>query len=215
MKIINKKLEDLKPYKNNPKKHPPEQIKKIVNSIKEYGFKIPLVVDKKNQIIAGHGRYIAGKQLKLKILPCIIAEDLTQKQIRAFRIAENRTSISGWDYDALSKELEFLNKNDFNLDLTGFDKIEYSHLIRELDEVIANNPYVEWVDMPEYTGEHIKPYRTIKMCFETDKAVKDFAKLIKQNITSQTKYLFYPKQEKKINKNKRWISETEISDIST
>lgn len=115
------KREDLIPYSNNPKQHPEEQVKKIANSIQEYGFTVPLVVNQDNTIIAGHGRYKAAKLLDLDELPCIKRSDLIDAQIKAFRIADNRIAESEWDEELLETELEGLEEMDYDLDLTGFD----------------------------------------------------------------------------------------------
>ena len=89
MEIINKKLTELIPYKNNPRKND-EAVKYVANSIKEFGFKVPIVIDKDNVIVAGHTRYKASQQLGLKEVPCIVADDLTEDQVYAFRLADNK-----------------------------------------------------------------------------------------------------------------------------
>lgn len=129
MKIESVKVDQLKPYENNPKEHPPEQIDRIAMSIQEYGFTVPVVVDGDNEIIMGHGRIMAAKQLGLKEVPCIQRGDLTEGQIRGLRIADNKVAESGWDVDALSAELDFLDDMDFDLELTGFDLDEIEDYI--------------------------------------------------------------------------------------
>lgn len=119
MLIENINIKDLKPYEKNNKKHPPEQIEKIANSIKEFGFNVPILVDKNNLIIAGHGRLEASKKLNLLEVPCIRLENLSQDQIRAYRIMDNKSAESEWDMDFLKDELKSLQDNDFNMDLTG------------------------------------------------------------------------------------------------
>lgn len=116
MNIIDINIKDLKPYENNPRNND-EAVGPVMNSIKEFGFKVPIVVDKNNVIVAGHTRYKAAKKLKLKTVPCIIADDLTEEQIRAFRLADNKVSeIAEWDYNALNFELE----NVFEIDMSLF-----------------------------------------------------------------------------------------------
>jgi DNA modification methylase len=129
LKIESVKVDQLKPYENNPKEHPPEQIDRIAMSIQEYGFTVPVVVDGDNEIIMGHGRIMAAKQLGLKEVPCIQRGDLTEGQIRGLRIADNKVAESGWDADALSVELDFLDDMDFDLELTGFDLDEIEDYI--------------------------------------------------------------------------------------
>lgn len=84
------KVDKITPYEKNNKKHPEKQILKIMNSIKEFGFKNPILIDKNNVVIAGHGRLEAAKRLQIKDVPVIICDDLNQKQIKAYRIADNK-----------------------------------------------------------------------------------------------------------------------------
>jgi hypothetical protein len=121
MEIINKKLTELIPYKNNPRKND-EAVKYVANSIRDFGFKVPIVIDKNNVIVAGHTRYKASQQLGLKEVPCIVADDLTEEQIKAFRLADNKVSEKAdWDYNLLDLELE-----DFDIDMSefGFEELE-------------------------------------------------------------------------------------------
>lgn len=125
-------LDKIIPYVNNPKAHPDDQIKKIASSIKEFGFKVPIIVDKDFVIIAGHGRYYAAKLLGLDKVPVIIAEDLTPAQVKAFRIADNKVAESEWDYESLLAELEQLKDLDYDIKLTGFDEEEIERLIKSV-----------------------------------------------------------------------------------
>ena len=129
--IKNIPLKDIKPYSNNPRKK--QNITKVVNSIKEFGFQQPIVVDKKNIIIVGHSRYEAGKELGLDKVPVIIA-DLSPVKAKAYRIADNRINQdSEWDFSKLTLEFKDISKLDFNLDSLGFEKNELDDLI--IDEV--------------------------------------------------------------------------------
>ncbi len=115
MEIKMVKIEDLKPYENNPRRND-EAVQYVKNSIKEFGFKVPMVIDKNNVIVAGHTRYKASQELGLKEIPCIIADDLTDEQIKAFRLADNKVSEqAGWDYNLLDLELD-----DIDLDMSDF-----------------------------------------------------------------------------------------------
>ena len=112
MQIIYKKLEELHPYKNNPRRND-KAVDAVANSIQEFGFKVPAVIDKSGEIIAGHTRYKAAKKLGMKEIPCIIANDLTEEQIRAFRLADNKAGeMAGWDFDLLDEELEKISYID-------------------------------------------------------------------------------------------------------
>lgn len=119
MDIINIALKDLKPYENNPRKND-DAVKYVAESIKEFGFKVPIVIDKNNVIVAGHTRYKAAKKLKISEVPCIIADDLTDEQIKAFRLADNKVAEKAeWDFDLLNAELDDII--DLDMELFGFE----------------------------------------------------------------------------------------------
>lgn len=108
MEIINIKINDLKPYENNPRNNE-SAIEDVIHSISNYGFRIPLVVDKDYVIICGHTRYEASKRIGLKELPCVIADDLSEEQIKAFRLVDNKThEYSMWDTEKLFEELDLI-----------------------------------------------------------------------------------------------------------
>lgn len=118
MNIINIELKKIKQYEKNPRKND-EAVGPVAESIKEFGFKCPIILDKDNVIIAGHTRYKAAKQLKLKEVPCIVADDLTEEQIKAFRLADNKVGeIAEWDFDLLNMELESIS---FDMSSFGFN----------------------------------------------------------------------------------------------
>jgi len=118
-------IANLVPYPNNAKSHPETQIAKIAGSIKEFGFVVPILIDKSNGIITGHGRLEAAKLLKMAEVPCLRAEGLTKAQIKAFRIADNKVAESYWLDDLLKIEIEGLKELDFNIDLLGFEDWEF------------------------------------------------------------------------------------------
>lgn len=118
MNIINIELKNIKQYEKNPRKND-EAVGPVAESIKEFGFKCPIILDKDNVIIAGHTRYKAAKRLKLKEVPCIVADDLTEEQIKAFRLADNKVGeIAEWDFDLLNMELESIS---FDMSSFGFN----------------------------------------------------------------------------------------------
>lgn len=122
LKIVMKNVDDLVPYKKNPRIND-NAVDYVANSIKEFGFKVPIIIDKNNVIVAGHTRLKASKKLGLKEVPCIVANDLTDKQIKALRIADNKTGeIATWDTDILGDELKLLD--DYNFEDFGFNEIE-------------------------------------------------------------------------------------------
>lgn len=117
MNIIEKNLKDIKPYEKNPRKND-SAVDSVANSIKEFGFKVPIVIDRDNVIVCGHTRYKAAKKIGLKAVPCVVADDLTEEQIKAYRLADNKVSEkSEWDFDLLGEELN----NIFDIDMGMFD----------------------------------------------------------------------------------------------
>tara|TARA_R110002020_G_scaffold469286_1_gene694211 strand:+ start:7 stop:507 length:501 start_codon:yes stop_codon:yes gene_type:complete len=129
MKIEQKLISELIPYANNARTHNSEQITQIASSIKEFGFNNPILIDKDNGIIAGHGRLAAAKMLGMTEVPTIKLEHLTDAQRKAFILADNRIAInSTWNTDLLALELEDL-QNDFDLKLLGFNEDEVNALI--------------------------------------------------------------------------------------
>ena len=121
MEIKDLKITDLKPYEKNPRMND-NAVPYVANSIKEFGFKVPIIIDKKNVIVAGHTRYKAAQQLGLETVPCIIADDLTPKQIKAFRLADNKTAEKAeWETEFLSDELKELL--DVDMGAFGFEDV--------------------------------------------------------------------------------------------
>ena len=131
MQIIYKKVSDLIPYVNNSRTHSEMQVNQICASINEFGFTNPLLIDEKDNIIAGHGRLLASKKLNMEEVPCIVLEGLTEAQKKAYIIADNKMALNaGWDEELLKIELENLKELNFDLELTGFD-------IDELDDILG------------------------------------------------------------------------------
>lgn len=119
MKIVNKKIDEVFLYANNPRKND-MAVDKIAASIKEFGFKVPIVIDKKGVIVAGNTRYKASRQLGLEEIPCLVADDLTEEQIKAFRLADNKTAeFAEWDDSLL--ELELLGIDEIDMSKFGFE----------------------------------------------------------------------------------------------
>lgn len=138
MEIINKKINELIPYINNPRKND-HAVDKVASSIKNFGFKVPIIIDGKNEIVTGHTRLKAAQKLGLKEVPCIVADDLTDAQVKAFRIADNRvTEEAEWDWDLLKIEIESIV--DINIDDLGFNEDEIKNLFKEeQNEVIEDD----------------------------------------------------------------------------
>lgn len=139
IKIEEVNLDDLKVYGNNPRIND-NAIKYVTNSIKKFGFLVPIVIDKNNVIVCGHTRYLASKELNLKNVPCIRAESLTDKQVKAFRIADNKIhEKSSWDNDLLKEELTELQNFGFDLEDLGFLNFELDYILSDNTENFIND----------------------------------------------------------------------------
>jgi len=116
MQIIDKKIGEIKPYEKNPRKNN-NAVDAVASSISQFGFKNPIVIDGNNVIICGHTRYKAAKKLGLDVVPCVVADDLTEEQIKAYRLADNKVSeLAEWDIDLLGEELDEI----FDIDMSDF-----------------------------------------------------------------------------------------------
>ena len=129
MDIVEKGIKDIKPYEKNPRKND-SAVEAVANSIKEFGFKVPIVIDKDNVIVCGHTRYKAAKKLGIDKVPCVIADDLTDEQIKAYRLADNKVSeLAEWDIDLLGEELDGIfdiDMSDFGFDIEGGARLRNS-----------------------------------------------------------------------------------------
>ena len=124
MQIENIPIGDLKAYDKNSRTHSKKQVAQVVASIKEFGFTNPLLIDEGNTLIAGHGRLMAAKELKMDEIPCVRLSHLSEAQKKAYVIADNKIALnSGWDDDLLKSELADLDDLGFDVSVTGFDDI--------------------------------------------------------------------------------------------
>ena len=144
MNVIEKSIGDIKPYEKNPRKND-DAVKYVANSIRQFGFKVPIVVDKDGVIVAGHTRYRAAKELGYETVPVVVADDLTEAQVKAFRIADNKTADQAqWDMDLLGEEIaELLNVEGLDMTDFGFGDFELTMLTEDFepepyDEEIVN-----------------------------------------------------------------------------
>ena len=142
MDISEKKVKDLIPYENNPRLND-DAVEYVMQSIESFGFKVPIVIDKDNVIVCGHTRWKAAQRLGMKTVPCVVADDLTSEQIKAYRIADNKvTDFSLWDNKKLLEELNEIAELDPDL-FTGFDIGEmFNDVLDETDNTpLAENNY--------------------------------------------------------------------------
>ena len=173
MEIVNIKIKDLKPYEKNAKRHDQTQIDNVAKSIHKYGFVQPLVIDKNNVVIIGHCRLEASKKLKLKEVPCVLADTLTDEQVKELRLLDNKLNESDFDFDLLSEELADLDLSDFELDW-GIEELESEKEVEEdnfdVDGAIPEEPKAKLGDIYQL-GEHRL------MCGDSTKE-EDVAKLM-------------------------------------
>lgn len=180
MEIIYKKLDELKPYENNPRFND-EAVKYVANSIRDFGFKVPMVIDKDNVIVAGHTRYKASIMLGLKEVPCVVADDLTDEQVKAFRLVDNKVAeFSLWDLKSLSEELEQFEGID--LDIYGING-QVDELINVLED--------------EGLGKKVEHEKTTTVISFTDKTsrIKKIKRYISENDDKDLRELFLEAME--------------------
>lgn len=150
-KIENVEVQKLVPYANNAKIHGKKQLEKLKDSISEFGFLTPCLIDQDYNIIAGHGRVLAAKELKIKKIPCVFVEGLSEQQRRAYILADNRLGELGeWDMELVAQELNALTDEGFNIDLTGFS-IDDSILDGEAVSDIVDKSFEEYMDQIDAT----------------------------------------------------------------
>ena len=162
MEIVYKKLNEIKPYKNNPRFNG-NAVEAVAASIREFGFKVPIVIDTDGTIVCGHTRYKAAQQLHLEAVPCVVADDLTPEQIKAFRLADNKVSeLADWDYDLLNVEIQDIL--DIDMEEFGFDLFDpdeeheqYERETQERVENIENLRYGQFNGVGYYDIPKIKP----------------------------------------------------------
>lgn len=173
MQIVNKKINEIKEYENNPRNND-GAVDYVANSIKEFGFKVPIVIDKNDIIVAGHTRYKASKKLGITEIPCIVADDLTEEQIRAFRLIDNKSAeLATWDIDLLNIELE--NINEIDMKLYDFD------IEKDLKDVVDDEFNIELPEVPKTKyGDIYKLGNHYLMCGDSTN-LADIDKLMNNN----------------------------------
>jgi len=179
------------PYARNPRKND-RAIPMVKASIKEFGFQQPIVVDKEYVIVVGHTRYEAAKQLGYPEVPVTIAKNLTPQQIKAYRIADNKTAdFSSFDNDLLILEIQELQDANYEIENTAFSAGELEDLLLEISQG-KTNPYNEWIGMPEYDQNHSTTEHHIIVNFKNMDDLNDFAILVDQKITPKTQSIWFP-----------------------
>lgn len=174
MNILQIPIEEVTPYTNNPR-HNDKAVDQVANSIKEFGFKVPIIIDKNNVIVAGHTRVKAAKKLGLESVPCIMADDLSEEQVKAFRLADNKVSeLAEWDFDKLEEEL-----NNISIDMSVFG---FESLIEELEPEVVEDDYSESLpaEPKAKTGDIYQLGRHRLMCGDST-SVTDIERLLGGN----------------------------------
>lgn len=173
-------VDELIPYENNPRIND-EAVEYVANSIKEFGFKNPIIIDKNNVIVAGHTRLKAAKKLGIEKVPTITADDLTDDQIKAFRIADNKVAeFSKWDYIKLGEELGGLA---IDMSEFGLEKIEIE--TKDEDKVEVKQLYTSKVNIPQYEITGDEP--PIEALVDTERADALVEKIEKSNVSKEQK----------------------------
>lgn len=194
-------------YPNNARDHSDAQITQIANSIKEFGFVNPVLVDANGVLIAGHGRLLAAQTLKIKDVPVIELGHLTEAQAKALRLADNQLALnSSWNAELLSIELRDLKLANYDLQLLGFEQHTLDWFTGGGSMVDANG---EWTGMPEFTQEDKTAFRTVKIHFTCQEDVDAFARLLNQKVTENTKFLWFPPIERGTRINEAYMQAVE------
>jgi site-specific DNA-methyltransferase (adenine-specific) len=153
MEVKSLKLDSITPYGKNAKKHDKRQINNVAESIKQYGFVQPIVVDRDGVIVIGHCRALAAKKLGMEEVPCVCVDDLTPEQVNALRLVDNKSNESDWDFDLLSVELPGLDLSAFDFDWGLRDELNDSVVEDDYDPVLPAEPKSRLGDVYQI-GDH-------------------------------------------------------------
>ncbi len=186
-----------KPYPLNPRVRTNDQVAKIAASIKAFGFRQAIVVDKKGVVVMGHGRLLAAKQLGLERVPVHVAKELTANAAKALRIADNQVAEgSSFDMALLPLQLGDLKRAGFDLTMTGFD-MEVAGIILDMaaSEEAVGSAMNEWEGMPEFANVDKTAFRTVIVHLKDQDAVELFEEKLGVKLTDKTRMIWYPDVE--------------------
>ena len=191
-KITLTETNKLIPYARNSRKHSEEQVTQLAASIQEWGFTVPILVDEENTIIAGHGRLMAAQKLEIDKVPVMVAKGWSDAQKHAYVIADNKlTENSTWDEELLKVEIKQLELDKFDISKLGFGDDELADLFLDRD-FGETDAFKEWEGMPEYDNEAINYYYSVKINFDNQEDVDEFAKKTGLPLTENTRSIRYP-----------------------
>ncbi|TCK37984.1 ParB-like nuclease family protein [Paraburkholderia sp. BL8N3] len=194
-------LASLVPYARNARMHDAAQVTRLAESITQWGWTIPVLVDERDEVIAGHGRIMAAQQLGIDSVPVMVARGWSAAQVKAYRLADNKLNeLSTWDAALLTVELAELN--DLGLaSLSGFSAVELDSLLTGASDTDAN-----WQGMPEVAQGNEEAFRSLTVHFVDEAGVKAFAALIGQPFTDRQKYLWFPPVQRRDEGAHRYVS---------
>lgn len=172
MKVEMRALDSIKPYEKNAKKHDQAQIDNVAESIRQYGFVQPIVVDRDGVIVIGHCRALGAKKLGLKEVPCVCVDDLTPEQVNALRLVDNKSNESDWDFDLLADELSGLDLSAFSFDW-GMSEDE------------EDNPYTMKVKIPQY--EVVQDEPLVEELYDREKEDKLISEIEESDVSEKEK----------------------------
>lgn len=177
MDIVYRRLAEIHPYENNPRFND-DAVDAVAASIREFGFKVPIVLDSEGVIVAGHTRWKAALKLQMESVPCVVADDLTPEQVKAFRLADNKVGeLADWNEEALAKELEGI----VDIDMTAFGFEGES----DLGDELLDNPYTASVNIPQYEITGTKP--SFSEMLDTEKADELLAEIEQSGVSEDEK----------------------------
>lgn len=178
MDIVYRRLAEIHPYENNPRFND-DAVDAVAASIQEFGFKVPIVLDSEGVIVAGHTRWKAALKLQLESVPCVVADDLSKEQIKAFRLADNKVGeLADWNEEALAKELEGILEIDMSA--FGFDVGE-----TDLGDELLDNPYTSTINIPQYEVTGKKP--AFNEMLDTEKTDELLAEIEQSGVSEDEK----------------------------
>jgi hypothetical protein len=205
MKLEQWKTEKLVDYARNPRKND-HGVDRLAAAIKEFGFRVPIVAKSDGLVVDGHMRLKAAKKLGMETVPVLLADDMTDAQIKAFRLSVNKMAeLADWDVDLLRIEIDELQGINFDFGAVGFDEAEIVNLMLDKEHGEVDRE-AEWEGMPEFDDPG-PCHRKVIVSFDAPEDVRDFFNLIGQKDTGKTKSIWFPCKERNDLEGMRWAED--------